>query len=47
MAVDLSALELWSKVVVDSKPWTRDPTVFPVEWKDDLKVPEKLCFGEF
>lgn len=45
MSADLSSLELWSKVIVDAAPWEADPTVFPVPWKDDYKLPEKLCFG--
>lgn len=47
MSPDLSSIQLWSKVIVDAAPWERDPTVYPVPWKDDFKLPEKLCFGEF
>lgn len=46
MAPDLASLELFSKVVVGARPWEIDPTCYPVEWRDDFKLPEKLCYGE-
>ncbi|GMK57934.1 hypothetical protein CspeluHIS016_0407680 [Cutaneotrichosporon spelunceum] len=45
MSADLSSLELFSKVVSGSRPWETDPMCYPVEWRDDFKLPDKLCFG--
>lgn len=45
MSQDLESLALWCKVVLGSKPWERDPTVFNLPWRE-AEVPEKLCFGE-
>ncbi|KAL1405329.1 hypothetical protein Q8F55_008958 [Vanrija albida] len=44
MAVDLESLTLWSKVVVDSKPWEVDPATFNIPWRT-IELPEKLAFG--
>ena len=46
MAPSLGAIELWSKVVVDSSPWMEaDPNCLPIPWRQ-VEVPEKLCIGE-
>jgi len=45
MSADLESLELYSRVILDAKPWERDPAVFPVPWKE-IAVPEKLAFGK-
>ncbi|OCF37149.1 amidase [Kwoniella heveanensis BCC8398] len=45
MSSSLSAVQLWSKAVVDTgKPWTVDPNMLPIPWRE-VEVPEKLCFG--
>ncbi|TXT06916.1 uncharacterized protein COLE_06247 [Cutaneotrichosporon oleaginosum] len=44
MAPDLDGLEMWSKAVLDAKPWEVDPAVFKLPWRD-VAVPTKLCFG--
>ncbi|WWC65718.1 uncharacterized protein I303_108340 [Kwoniella dejecticola CBS 10117] len=44
MSTSLEAVELWAKSVVGSEPWTRDPNMLPIPWRD-LSVPEQLCFG--
>jgi amidase len=45
MSTSLSAVELWAKAVVGSEPWTRDPNMLPIPWRE-VTLPEQLCFGE-
>ncbi|RSH94942.1 hypothetical protein EHS25_000026 [Saitozyma podzolica] len=44
MSTSLSAVELWAKAVVGSEPWTRDPNMLPIPWRE-VTLPEQLCFG--
>jgi amidase len=44
MTPDLAGLELWSKAVLEAKPWEADPAVYNLPWRE-VAVPEKLCFG--
>jgi amidase len=45
MANDLSSLELYARTMLASKPWLRDPAVYPVPWRE-VEIPDKLAFGE-
>jgi amidase len=44
MSSSLEAVELWAKTVVDSEPWTRDPNMIPIPWRE-VSLPQQLCFG--
>lgn len=44
MSTSLDSIKLWSKAVVDAKPWLRDPNVIPIPWRE-VQLPQKLCFG--
>ncbi|WVR08198.1 hypothetical protein IAU60_005245 [Kwoniella sp. DSM 27419] len=44
MSTSLQSVELWSKAVVDSEPWKRDPNMLPIPWRD-VELPQKLAFG--
>lgn len=44
MSPDLAGIELWTKTILASKPWERDPAVYNLPWRE-VNVPEKLCFG--
>ncbi|CAG7941956.1 unnamed protein product [Penicillium salamii] len=41
----IAGLELWSKAVLEMKPWMKaDPDCFPIPYRD-IEIPDKLCFG--
>ncbi|CAK7915813.1 hypothetical protein CAAN3_18S00386 [[Candida] anglica] len=43
---DLDALELLTKVVLEAKPWLKDPKVPPIPWRDVRSTyPKKLSFA--
>lgn len=44
MATDIEDLKLFTKLVIDSKPWLKDPKCPPIPWRE-FKVSEKLSFG--
>ncbi|TXT15767.1 hypothetical protein VHUM_00270 [Vanrija humicola] len=44
MSSDLESVELWSKTVVDTKPWERDPNMLPIPWRE-VELPQQLAFG--
>ncbi|KAK6381466.1 Dicer-like protein 1 [Exophiala oligosperma] len=45
LATSLASVEMWTKAVLESEPWTgADPDCLPIPWRD-IVVPEKLCFG--
>ncbi len=44
MSSSLGAIELWAKSVVGNEPWTRDPNMLPIPWRD-VSLDRKLCFG--
>jgi amidase len=37
-------LKLYSKTIVDSKPWLIDPKVVPIPWRS-VELPSKLSFA--
>ncbi|KAK7416654.1 hypothetical protein QQZ08_011920 [Neonectria magnoliae] len=41
LATTLDDVELYSKSVVDGKPWLRDPRCLPIPWRD-VQLPTKL-----
>lgn len=46
LAGDIDALELLMKVVVDSRPWTRDSTAIDLPWRDvKIEAGKKLRIG--
>ncbi|KAL7419003.1 hypothetical protein Q5752_006688 [Cryptotrichosporon argae] len=45
MAPSVDALDLWSRAVVGTEPWTDgDHSCIPIPWRN-VTLPEKLCFG--
>lgn len=45
LANDIEALRIFSKVVVDSEPWRRDPKCVPIPWRDVSFPAKGLVFG--
>ena len=51
MASTLSGLTTFTKAVLSTKPWLKDPSVFPMPWNDELYALEghnrgtQLCFA--
>ncbi|KAH8919334.1 general amidase [Atractiella rhizophila] len=45
MARTLGAVELLYKAIVDAKPWEKDPKCVRGEWRGDVGLKGKLCFG--
>ena len=37
-------LKLYSKIIVDSKPWLVDPKIVPLPWRP-IELPRQLCFA--
>jgi len=37
-------LKLYSKIIVDSKPWLVDPKIVPLPWRS-IELPRQLCFA--
>ncbi|BEJ12517.1 hypothetical protein CspHIS471_0209770 [Cutaneotrichosporon sp. HIS471] len=44
MSSSLEACTLFSKTVVDSQPWLRDPQCLPIPWRE-VELPQQLVFG--
>lgn len=44
MSSTLEGVELWTKAVVASEPWSRDPNMIPLPYRE-VALPSKLCFG--
>jgi amidase len=44
MSASLEACNLFSKTVVDSQPWLRDPYCLPIPWRE-VELPQQLVFG--
>lgn len=37
-------LKVYSKTIVDSKPWLMDPKIIPIPWRP-IELPRQLCFA--
>lgn len=44
MSPTLEGLEVWTRAVLASSPWLRDPNMLPMPFREET-LPEKLCFG--
>lgn len=51
MANTISGVKIFTKAIIDSEPWTKDPLVLRKEWSEkayhlsDHGGGKKLCFG--
>ena len=44
MSSTLEGVELWTKAVLASEPWWKDPNMIPLPYRP-VELPQKLCFG--
>jgi amidase len=45
LANDLETLSLFTKVILDARPWDIDPACIPMPWNPDVQLPRKLIIG--